>query len=194
MIERVTEAFLSHKNTVNVASEIFNESVDIVKSNYIGAMYAEKYREVKELYNQTIAESKKVNYEICFDVISEIEEKFTECVNTPISDDISNNIECMKKIKNLTISEKKMLKKSCENNYIAYRMISDVIGDESCFTVEFFNDVMDGFKQTIKNAFRTGVNSYLYNLVLNEDFISKYDSFFTACCESRFDEALKIMI
>ncbi|MGN0454505.1 MAG: hypothetical protein ACI4G1_04950 [Ruminococcus sp.] len=195
MLEGIGIALQTHRNTVIGAKEILKTAIEQIKANYKGAMLSEKMKEVKEIYNNTVEESRNNNYKSCVEILDDVESQAKKIVESPVSSDFITTFEAIKELKNISKEEIEIIAGVYKNNYISYRMICEFLGGASKgFNYLTIDDIKKDIEyvelhiyQCIKND---SVNEYHYRNWADGELLSLFDKVFRAFTEGKFDDAV----
>ena len=199
MLEGITVALQSYYDTATSAKNILDNALVQVRENYIGASLAEKTKEVQDVYNQTLDESRKTNYDACMEVLNGVEERVQEIVKVPVPADFPATLEALKQINNPSKTELETLVGAYRNNYYAYRAIRDYLKVPTpSFTIgrDTYLLTLDGIQEAIldikdilhKCFFSDNVDGYHFLNIKDGTQISSYDALFTSFCDGRFED------
>lgn len=192
MIEGITIALQSHYDTVKGATDILEKTLTQIKTNYIGAMLAEKIGEAKEIYNNTVADSRNANYKACVQILDEVMEQSKKVLEVPVPSDFTATIEALKAVKDKTPTEMKTVGDAYKNNYFAYRAICDIMGGVKPVTIADIEESVDYLKENLYRCFYSdNLEAYRFQNWLKGSLISSADEMFTAFIEGRFEDAVK---
>lgn len=113
MLEGITVALQSYYDTANGAKNILESAVAQIKANYIGAMLAEKMKEAQEIYNNTLAESRKTNFDACIEILDDVANQARKVVEVSVPADFISTLEALKQMKELTKTEVETVVGAC---------------------------------------------------------------------------------
>lgn len=193
MIEGIGIALQSHYDTANGAKAILENAVAQIKANYIGAMLAEKMKEVQVGYNNTMQESRTTNFNACVAILDQVQEQARKVVESPVSPDFSSTLEALKLLKNPTQKEIETLIGAYKNNYFAYRAICDFLGDKSNVvkpvTIDDIDEDIAYIKENLHACFyRDSVEGYHFRNWKDGNILESFDDIFKAFTEGRFED------
>lgn len=196
MLENITVALQAFANTYEGATRIWKTTRKDIESNYAGNLKTQKMNEAKNVYESTISQSRDNNFSDCLNVLESIREQAMKVVSTPVDSNFSSAIEVLKVMNEPTKTEIDAIVGQYKYNYFSYRVICDVLGGkEKGYSVTTIDDVMDAaaaLESKLRDCFYGNGGSperYIYRLMLQGDYIGKYDEFFSAFIEGRFDDA-----
>ena len=197
MLEGISVALKSHYDTANGAKNILESAVAQIKANYIGAMLAEKMKEAQEIYNNTLAESRKANFDACIEILDDVANQARKVVEVSVPADFISTLEAIKNSENRTQREIEAVLGAYKNNYWAYRSVSTILGGSlkgfGVITIDEILDHIDDLKAELHKCFYqyNVTEGYQYRNVLEGTIISDYDDVFRAFIEGRFEDAVQ---
>lgn len=191
MLEKISLALQTYASVYTGAARMFEEVKKELDANYKGALYASKLGESKEIYESTLTSSREENYSVCVDVLEGVKKQIQAVASEPIEDDFNATLAALKVIKNPTKTEIQAIIGRYRNNYLAYRAICDLFDKELCATITI-DDVLDACDELSDMLHRCfyggeGIEGYFYQLMLQGDYIGKYDELFRSFITRDFD-------
>lgn len=168
MLEGITVALQSYYDTANGAKNILESAVAQIKANYIGAMLAEKMKEAQEIYNNTLAESRKTNFDACIAIL----------------DDVANQA---RKVVEVSVVG------AYKNNYFAYRAICDILKiAPKPVTIDEIIAELGSIRNELHQYFYSdNIEGYHFRNMKDGIIISSSDDVFRAFIEGRFEDAVQ---
>lgn len=192
LLEGITVALQSHYNTASGAKAIIESAVAQIKANYIGAMYAEKMKEAQEIYNNTLAESRKTNFDACIDILDDVANQARKVVEVPVPADFISTLEALKQMKEPTKTEVETVVGAYKNNYFAYRAICDFLGTAKPVTIDDIDLEIAYIRNELHQCFYSdNIEDYHFRNMKDGIIISSSDDVFRAFIEGRFEDAVQ---
>ena len=190
MLEKITVSLQAYYDTVIGAKSILENALVQVRENYKGALLAEKTKEVQDVYNQTLEESRTANYNACLEVLNGVEGTVQEIMKVPVPADFTATLEALKQIKDPSKVELETAIGAYRNNYYAYRAICDYLKVVKPITVDDILEGVSNIRTNIHSCFYTdNVDGYHFLNWKDGTLIPSFDEQFTAFCEGRFEDA-----
>lgn len=139
---RIKTAVSNYTAEFDKAKQAFDNSEKEVKANYAGALFAQKYGELKTAFQeltvpmQQTAESEVVN------AMVEAKQNIQKIVTQPCPAEVISTIELLKSATNVSQEECKMYYEQFKGNYTARKVLGDFI--EAKYGTNFFLEVWRG--------------------------------------------------
>lgn len=193
MLEKISSALQTYASVYTGAARIFEEAKKELDANYKGALYASKLGEAKEIYESTLTSSREENYSVCVDVLEDVKKRIQAVASEPIEGDFNATLAALKVIKNPTKTEIQAIIGRYRNNYLAYRAICALFDNDnelcSTITIDDVLDACDELSDMLHRCFYggEGITGYFYQLMLQGDYIGKYDELFRSFITRNFD-------
>lgn len=194
MLEKIKEAVIAHKNIYDEATNVFNAARKDLHENYKGNLFTAKMNEAKQVYEDTLMESRESNYATCVEVLTNIGIKAQGVITEPVPADFPATLEAIRAMKNLTKAEMNAFVNRYKGNYLAYRAICDVVGGAkngfAAVTIDKVTEMIERLEADLHNYFYDfHTNSYRTRLFCEGSVFDAPDAFFTAFLNGRFEEA-----
>lgn len=193
MLEGITVALQSYYDTANGAKNILESAVAQIKSNYIGAMLAEKMKEAQEIYNNTLAESRKTNFDACVAILDDVANQARKVVEVSVPADFISTLEALKQMKEPTKTEVETVVGAYKNNYFAYRAICDILKiAPKPVTIDEIIAELGSIRNGLHQCFYSdNIEGYHFRNMKDGIIISSSDDVFRAFIEGRFEDAVQ---
>lgn len=192
MLEGITIALQSYYDTVSGAKAILESAVAQINANYIGAMLAEKMKEAQEIYNNTLAESRKTNFDACIAILDDVASQARKVVENPVPADFISTLEALKQMKEPTKVEVETVVGAYKNNYFAYRAICDFLGTAKPVTIDEIIADLGSIRNELHQCFYSdNIEDYHFRNMKDGIIISSSDDLFKAFIDGRFEDAVK---
>lgn len=193
MLEGIGIALKAHYDTASGAKDILESALTQIKTNYIGAMLAEKTKGAKDIYNNTLADSRSANYDACIAILDEVASQARKVVETPVSPDFISTLEALKQMKNPTEKEVQTVVGAYKNNYFAYRAICDFLKVlPSPVTIDDIDEDIAYIRSNLHTCFYAdNVEGYHFRNWMEGTLLASFDELFRAFCEGRFEDAVQ---
>lgn len=193
MLEGITVALQSYYDTANGAKNILESAVAQIKANYIGAMLAEKMKEAQEIYNNTLAESRKTNFDACIEILDDVANQARKVVEVSVPADFISTFEALKQMKELTKTEVETVVGAYKNNYFAYRAICDILKiAPKPVTIDEIIAELGNIRNELHQCFYSdNIEGYHFRNMKDGIIISSSDDVFRAFIEGRFEDAVQ---
>lgn len=193
MIEGIGIALKSYYDTANGAKDILESAIAQINNNYIGAMLAEKTKEAKEIYNNTLADSRQTNYEACLAILDEVAGQARKVVEQPVSPDFISTLEALKQMDFPTEKEVQTVVGAYKNNYFAYRAICDFLKIvPKPVTIDDIDEDLADIRSGLHQCFYSdNIEAYHFRNWMEGTILASYDEVFRAFCEGRFEDAVQ---
>lgn len=195
MLEKISMALETFASIYEGATKVFDDAKKDLHENYKGNLFADKMKEAKDLYEKTVDDSRSEQWNICVSILDQVRAKAKEVITKPIEGDFSATLDAVKAMKEPSRKELEALADRYKGNYFAYRAFVDALGDRLAgyyvITVDEVLEACDDLQMMLHRCFYDGegVTGYYYRLMLQGDYIGKYDELFTSFMEGRFDKA-----
>ena len=105
MIEGIGISLKNFYDTANNAKAILESAMDQIKANFIGAMLAEKTKEARETFNNTMSEIRNSNFDASVAILDEVLANAHKVVEMPVPTDFVSTLEALKSVKHPTAKE-----------------------------------------------------------------------------------------
>lgn len=193
MLEGITVALQSYYDTANGAKNILESAVAQIKANYIGAMLAEKMKEAQEIYNNTLAESRKTNFDACIAILDDVANQARKVVEVSVPADFISTLEALKQMKDMTKTEVETVVGAYKNNYFAYRAICDILKiAPKPVTIDEIIAELGSIRNELHQCFYSdNIEGYHFRNMKDGIIISSSDDVFRAFIEGRFEDAVQ---
>lgn len=191
MIEGIKIALKSYYDTVTSAKGILESAMKQIKENYIGAVFAEKTKEAKDIYNNTIQKSRQTNYDSCLVILGNAADQARKVVETQVNTDFISTLEALKQVKEPTKKELETVVGAYKDNYFAYRAICDFLHLPKPVTIDDINADLEEIRSNLHRCFYSdNVEAYHFRNWMEGTVLDSYDEVFKAFCEGRFEDAI----
>ena len=149
-------------------------------------------KEAQEIYNNTLAESRKENYDACLAILSEVADQAKKVVEVPVPSDFISTLEALKQMKEPTKTEVETVVGAYKNNYFAYRAICDFLKLLKPVTIDDINSDLADIRSGLHQCFYSdNVEAYHFKNWMEGIILASYDEIFRAFCEGRFEDAVQ---
>jgi len=189
MLERISVSLQTYYDTAIGAMNILEKGLAQVRETYIGAVLAEKTKELQDVYNETLKESRETNYGVCTEVLNGIDELVQEILKVPVPADFIATLEALKQINNPSKAEIETAVGAYRNNYYAYRAICDYLKTEKPVTVDDILEDVSYIRSNVYECFYSdNLDGYHFLNWKDGTLMSTFDEKFTAFCDGRFED------
>ena len=195
MIENITVLLNAHKETFDRATSIFQEQKKKILAEYKPQIATQKLKEVKAVYDQTIHASQLETFNGCNAVFEDVRKKVREIASRPVDPDFPAAVVALKTLEKPSRAELDAIISAYKGNYVAYRAICDLVGGEAVTGqhIATVDDVLENCDFLIGELHKAIFNDptcYTFRLMIQGDFLTKHDEFFTAFVDGRFEDAV----
>ena len=195
MIEGIGISLKNFYDTANNAKAILESAMDQIKANFIGAMLAEKTKEARETFNNTMSEIRNSNFDASVAILDEVLANAHKVVEMPVPTDFVSTLEALKSVKHPTAKEVETVVGAYKNNYFAYRAICDFLKVEEAgikpVTIDDIEECVAEIRSNLHQCFFSdNVEGYHFMNWMNGTILATYDEIFTAFIEGRFEDAM----
>lgn len=192
MLEKISAALETYASVYEGASRIFDKAKKELDANYKGALYASKLGEAKAIYDSTIFNSCEENYSACVAVLEDVKNRIKTVASEPIEGDFNATLAALRTIEYPTKAEIQAVVGRYRNNYLAYRAICAFFNDEGLCATTTVDEVLtacDELSDMLHRCFYggEGITGYFYQLMLQGDYLAKYDDLFRSFVTHNFD-------
>ena len=176
---------LNIHNTLTNYAEAYKSAVAIKKEaekiageKYIGITYAEEMGKIKDAFQATIEPLRTESMESIRIAIADARKDIQNVVSKPMDTDLAHTIDVVRKLPNVTLTEKESVFERCAGNYIATRLCIDALKlegehlppkvDEILKSLDLLEPAINTFFNS--SAFDNMNASYMTLLVLNGSY------------------------
>lgn len=152
--EKIKKAVSNYTAEYDKAKQTFDNSEKEVKANYAGALFAQKYGELKTAFQELIAPMQQTAKDEVVNALIEAKQHIKKIVTQPCPAEVISTIELLKSATVVTQEECKMFYDRFKGNYTARKVLGNLI--EERHGTDFFlkvwggsDDLLDGQKSQV---------------------------------------------
>lgn len=194
MIEGIGIALQKYYGDVLNAKDYLERETARIKENCTGASYAENIGIVQTNYNNAVMKSRTDNCETCIGILDKVAQDARTFATQPVPSDFISSLETIKNTKGMTPDEINSFKERYSNNYMAYRAICSVFGDDrDVLAMVTIDDVIKEIEDTKKELHRCffsySVEQFKFYNMMRGTILEHLDEYLKLFLEGRFIEA-----
>lgn len=140
--EKIKKAVSNYTAEYDKAKQAFDNSEKEIKDNYAGALFAQKYGELKTAFQEVTAPMQQTAKAEVVNALVEAKQYIQKIVTQPCPAEVISTIELLKSAANVSQEECKMYYEQFKGNYTARKILGDFI--EVRFGMDFFFEVWRG--------------------------------------------------
>lgn len=172
-----------HSTLTNYASAyqgaltIKKEAEKVAGEKYIGIAYAEEIGKIKDAFQATIEPLRDTSMKSVQKAIADARTSIQNVVSKPMDTELAQTIDVVRKLPNVTLTEKESVLARCAGNYIATRLCIDALelqGEHLPPKVDEILKSLDLLEPAIHTFFNANTYDmdapYMARLVLNGDY------------------------
>lgn len=172
-----------HSTLTNYASAyqgaltIKKEAEKVAGEKYIGIAYAEEMGKIKDAFQAVIEPLRDTSMKSVQKAIADARTSIQNVVSKPMDAELTQTIDIVRKLPNVSLTEKESVLARCEGNYIATRLCIDALelqGEHLPPKVDEILQSLDLLEPAINTFFNANTYDmdapYMARLVLNGDY------------------------
>ena len=159
------------------ALTIKKEAEKVAGEKYIGIAYAEEIGKIKDAFQAVIEPLRDTSMKSVQKAIADARTSINSVVSKPMDAELTQTIDIVRKLPNVTLTEKESVLARCEGNYIATRLCIDALelqGEHLPPKVDEILQSLDMLEPAIHTFFNASTYDvdapYMARLVLNGDY------------------------
>ena len=175
---------LNIHDTLTNYAEAYQGALDIKKQaektafeKYIGIAYAEEIGKIKDAFQAVIEPLRDTSMKSVQKAIADARTSINSVVSKPMGAELTQTIDIVRKLPNVSLTEKESVLARCEGNYIATRLCIDALelqGEHLPPKVAEILQSLDLLEPAINTFFNASTYDvdapYMARLVLNGDY------------------------
>ena len=159
------------------ALTIKKEAEKVAGEKYIGIAYAEEIGKIKDAFQAVIEPLRDTSMKSVQKAIADARTSIQSVVSKPMDAELAQTIDVVRKLPNVTLTEKESVLARCAGNYIATRLCIDALelqGEHLPPKVDEILQSLDMLEPAIHTFFNASTYDvdapYMARLVLNGDY------------------------